>query len=290
MATLKEVKIKIAGIKKTRQITNAMKMVATSRLRGNQLRMEQFRPYAAKYSEVLGSLSEKAADDASPLLMTKDEVKKVNIILCTDDKGLCGSFNVSVIEKAEAYLKENSDKNIDFSFTCFGKKASDWAKKQNFQISSANEGVYDFSSASNSGRTLINSFLANEYDQVVLIYSEFKSMVAQTPVVKQVLPIPPLEKIEEDEDKPFLAEHICEPSPDELLNEMLPKNVFIQIYSALLETATSKEAARMTAMDNATKACEDLIAELTMLFNKTRQAAITGDLMDIVGGVEALKG
>ncbi|MCP3924246.1 MAG: ATP synthase F1 subunit gamma [Desulfobacterales bacterium] len=290
MATLKEVQLKIVGVKKTKQITNAMKMVATSRLRGNQLAMEQFRPYAAKYAEVLGSLSEKAGGEASPLLIPKENVKKVHIVLCTDDKGLCGSFNSNLLKKVDNYIKDNSDKGYEFSLSSFGKKGADWAKKQGLEVKTALEGKLTFSDASNSGRNLIDGFLNGDYDKVVLIYSEFKNMASQKPVVKQVLPIPAIEKIEEEEDKPFQAEHICEPDPAQLLNEMLPKNVYIQIFSAILETATSKEAARMTAMDNATKACEDLIDELVTIYNKARQAAITNDLMDIVSGAEALKG
>ena len=289
MATLKEVQLKIVGVKKTKQITNAMKMVATSRLRGNQLAMEQFRPYAAKYAEVLGSLSEKAGDEASLLLIPKENVKKVHIVLCTDDKGLCGSFNSNLLKKVDRYIEENSDKGYEYSFSSFGKKGADWAKKQGLEVKTALEGKLTFSDASNSGRVLIDGFLNNDYDKVVLIYSEFKNMAKQTPVIKQVLPIPAIEIVKE-EDKPFHAEHICEPDPVQLLNEMLPKNVYIQIFSAILETATSKEAARMTAMDNATKACEDLVDELVMIYNKARQASITNDLMDIVSGAEALKG
>jgi F-type H+-transporting ATPase subunit gamma len=152
--------------------------------------------------------------------------------------------------------------------------------------------------ASTSGQKLINSFLEEAVDEVYLVYSEFQSMARQEPVVKQLLPIPPLENTEPEEavesktasDSVYLAEHICEPSSDALLSEMLPKNIFIQIYDALLQTSTSEHAARMRAMENATKACEDMIGELKTIFNKTRQSGITADLMDIVGGAEALKG
>jgi F-type H+-transporting ATPase subunit gamma len=154
-------------------------------------------------------------------------------------------------------------------------------------------GKFEFSVAVNAGRKLIDSFLDGECDEVYMIYSEFVSMARQVPVLKQLLPIPPIEVAETEEpagDEPYLAEHICEPSPAELLGDMLPKSVFVQIYSALLETSTSEHAARMTAMDNATKACNDMIENLTLAYNKARQAAITADLMDIVGGAEALKG
>jgi len=155
---------------------------------------------------------------------------------------------------------------------------------------------FDFSVASTSGEKLINSFLDENVDEVYLVYAEFKSLARQEAVVKQILPIPSLEEVAQggeagaEKDSVYLAEHICEPSSDALLGEMLPKNIYIQIYDALLQTSTSEHAARMKAMENATKACEDMIDELQTIFNKRRQAGITSDLMDIVGGAEALNG
>ena len=298
MATLKEVQIKIGSVKKTKQITSAMKMVATSRLRGAQVSMEAFKPYASKFSEVLGSIAGKAGEDASPLLVPREEVKKVNIILCTSDRGLCGGFNAHLIEKANKFVND-SLQGKEVSFTCFGKKGRDWARKSPMAIDDEYIGVvggqFDFSVASTSGQKLINNFLEEAVDEVYLVCSDFKTLARQEAVIKQILPIPPIEAVEADEaaatnDGVYLAEHICEPSSDELLGEMLPKNIFIQIYDALLETSTSEHASRMRAMENATKACEDMIDELQTIFNKTRQAGITSDLMDIVGGAEALNG
>ena len=297
MATLKEVQSKIVSVKKTRQITSAMKMVATSRLRGAQNSMEQFKPYAGKFAEVLGSIAGKAGDNASPLLVPRDEVKKVALILCTSDRGLCGGFNVHLITKAEKLIKSEFD-GKEVSFICFGKRGRDWAKKQPQPIEDELIGVMggniEFSVASSSGQKLIDSFLEEAVDEVYLIYSEFINMAKQVATIKQILPIPSLadvvEEKEEIKEGEFLPEHICEPSSDALLGQMLPKNIFIQIYDALLQTTTSEHAARMRAMDNATKACEDMVDELQMIFNKTRQAGITADLMDIVGGAEALKG
>jgi F-type H+-transporting ATPase subunit gamma len=297
MAKLKEIQLKIAGVKKTKQITSAMKMVASSKLRGAQMSMEAFRPYAGKYAEVLGSLAERAGDQASPLLEPREEVKKIGVVLCTSDRGLCGGFNSGLINKAISFLKEHSEKDIDVSFTNFGKKGFDWCRNNNKVVEDKHLGIigskFGFNIASVAGRKLIDGFLDGTYDEVYVIYSEFLSMAKQVPTVKKLLPIPPIE-VEgegiEAEEEGFMAEHICEPSPDELLNEMLPKNLYIQLFSAFLETSTSEHAARMTAMDNATRACNDMIAELKTIFNKARQAAITADLMDIVGGAEALKG
>lgn len=297
MATLKDVKLKIAAVKKTKQITKAMNMVAASKLRGAQGKMEGFRPYASKFSEVLGSLAENAGEEASPLLIPREEVKKINVVLCTSDRGLCGGFNANLINKAMAFLKEKSGQGIEVTFTAFGKKGRDWARNSKNTIADAYLGVvggkFEFSVSTNAGRKLIDGFLDGEYDEVYVIYSEFVSMARQVPVLKQLLPIPPIEPEETETvsgDAPYLAEHICEPSPAELLGEMLPKSIFVQLYRALLETSTSEHAARMTAMDNATKACNDMIESLTLAYNKARQAAITADLMDIVGGAEALKG
>ncbi len=299
MATLKEVKTKIAGVKKTKQITKAMNMVAASKLRGAQSKMESFRPYAGKFAEVLGSLAGSAAEDASPLLVSRDEVKKINVVLCTSDRGLCGGFNANLLDKAARFQRTKAAEGIEVSFTAFGKKGRDWCKKSNFPIVDAYVGVvggtFDFSIATASGRKLIKAFEDGEFDEVHVIYSEFIGMARQIPVVRQLLPIPPLAKepdFEEIEEigKESHVEHICEPSADALMGELLPKNICIQIYSGLLETSTSEHAARMAAMDNASKACDDMIGNLTLAYNKARQAAITAELMDIVGGAEALKG
>ncbi len=300
MATLKEVQSKIVSVKKTKQITSAMKMVATSRLRGAQNRMEAFKPYAAKFAEVLGSIAGKSGEDASPLLVPRDEVKKVALILCTSDRGLCGGFNNNLITKAEKLIQAEL-KSKDVSFICFGKKGRDWAKKQPQPIEDQYIGVVggkvEFGVASTSGQKIIDDFLSGAVDEVYLIYSEFVNMAKQIPTLKKVLPIPSLELVSEEsaekevvQDAEFLPEHICEPSSDVLLGKMLPKNIFIQIYDALLQTSTSEHASRMRAMENATKACEDMVGELQTIFNKTRQASITSELMDIVGGAEALKG
>jgi len=297
MPTLKDVLNKINAVKKTKQITKAMNMVAASRLRGAQAAMGAFRPYAGKFAEVLGSLAEKAGEEASPLLMPRDEVKSVNILLCTSDRGLCGGFNANLISAGESLFNEKKDQNIEISFTNFGKKGRNWARKAKIPIINEYIGIvgskFDFSIASTAGRILIEGFLEGIYDEVYVIYSEFVSMARQSPVVKKLLPIPPIETEEtglEKEETPYLAEHICEPSSEELLREMLPRNVYVQIYSALLETSTSEHAARMSAMDNATNACNDMLENLTLVYNKARQAAITAELMDIVGGAEALRG
>ncbi|OGP61387.1 MAG: ATP synthase F1 subunit gamma [Deltaproteobacteria bacterium RBG_13_49_15] len=298
MAKLKDIKRKISAVKKTKQITKAMNMVAASRLRGAQSAMESFRPYASKFGEVLGSLARRAGEEAgSSLLTPREEVKKIHLILCTSDRGLCGGFNANLIAKAVSFIEQKRKQHIDVSLTSFGKKGRDWCRKIGLPTVKAHVGIvgsrFGFNVASASGHELIDGFLKGEYDEVHIIFAEFISMARQTPHTKQLLPIPPLviaEELKEAKGSAYLAEHICEPSADEVLGEMLPRSIYVQLYSALLETSTSEHAARMAAMDNATKACNDMMGSLTLAYNKARQAAITAELMDIVGGAEALKG
>jgi len=297
MATLKEVKTKIGAVKKTKQITRAMNMVATSRLRGAQTMMDNFRPYAAKFVEVLGSLAEKSGEGTTnPLLVPREEVKKIHVVLCTSDRGLCAGFNVNLIEKAESFVDEKTGEGIEISFTNFGKRGRDRCRANKFNIENEHIGVVGtrigFNVASQSGQQLVEGYLDGTYDEVHVVYAEFVSMARQIPTIKQLLPIPAITTSDEepDADTPYMAEHICEPSAEELLGHLLPRSVHVQLYSALLETSTSEHAARMTAMDNASKACDDMLEDLTLIYNKARQATITAELMDIVGGAEALKG
>jgi F-type H+-transporting ATPase subunit gamma len=297
MATLKDVKNKIKAVKKTKQITKAMNMVAASKLRSAQTHMEAFRPYARKFAEVLGSLAERSGEGASPLLVPREDVKKIHIVLCTSDRGLCGGFNTNLVEKAEAFMRQKAAPGVEFSLTAFGRKGRNWSRKSNATLTDEHLGIMGsaikFNEASTAGRKLVQSYLDGSVDEVYIVSAEFLSTARQLAVLKKLLPIPPIEKAEaEAQAKPaaYLPEHICEPSAAELLGEMLPRNIYVQLYSALLETSACEHAARMMAMDNATKACNDMIGNLTLAYNKARQSAITAELMDIVGGAEALKG
>jgi F-type H+-transporting ATPase subunit gamma len=225
MATLKDIQNKISAVKKTKQITKAMNMVAASRLRGAQTS----RPYAGKFAEVLGSLADRAGGEASPLLVPREEVKKINIVLCTSDRGLCGGFNTNLIEKAESFMDEKADRDVVFSFTNFGKKGRDRCRKNKLTIDSEHLGVvganFGFNVAMTTGKSLVDAFLEQQYDEVYIVFAEFLSLAKQVPVIKQILPIPPIESSEEQkeaESESYLPEHICEPSTDMLLGEMLP--------------------------------------------------------------------
>ena len=300
MATLKEIQTKIGAVKKTQKITKAMNMVAASKLRGAQEKMEAFRPYASKFAEVLGSLAERTQADEEhlpPLLASRPEIKTIDLVLMTSDRGLCGSFNTNLIHKAESFLKEKAAQGIEVRLICMGRKGRDYFRRRKQNILSDHIGIvgakFSFNVAVTAGQGLIDSFLGGETDEAYMIFSEFVSMARQAPTVRQLVPIAGVEKVEET-DTPaevgYVAEHICEPSAEELMAELLPKQVYVQLFRGLLETSTSEHAARMQAMDNATSNCKEMITSLTLVFNKARQAAITAELMDIVGGAEALKG
>ncbi len=290
MASLKDVKVKIGGVKKTKQITKAMNMVASAKLRGAQQRIERFRPYASKFYDMLGDLAGKTDEAAHPLLAAREHVKTTGIILATSDRGLCGSFNVNIITAALRLAKAKQEEGKEVKFYCVGKKGRDAVRSRGHSIPFEITGqmnAFDFQLANRVSLEVINAFLAGELDEVVLIYGEFASLARQLPATLQLLPIAPTAG---EESQGAGKEYVYEPAVEGLLAELLPRFIKVQVYRGLLDTSASEHAARMTAMDNATRNCDDMTAALTLLYNKTRQAAITKDLMDIVGGAEALKG
>lgn len=291
MASLRDVKTKIGAIKKTKQITKAMNMVASAKLRNAQSRIERFKPYAQKFFEMLGDLAAGADESVHPLLAKREEKKTVGIVLVTSDRGLCGSFNVNLIKAGLKLAKEKQAQGLNVKFYCVGKKGRDAVRKAEYEILVQYRDVmnsFDFTLASKLGQELINSFLDNTLDEVVVLYGEFVSLGRQVPVVQAILPISG-EQAGMAEVKSSGKEYIYEPSVEGLLAELLPRFIKVQVYRAMLDTSASEHAARMTAMNNATRACDDMTNALTLLYNKTRQAAITRDLMDIVGATEALK-
>lgn len=289
MATLRDIHRKIGAVRKTMQITRAMNMVAAAKLRTVQGRMENFDPYARKFSEVLGNLASRIDPEIHPLLVTKENVSKVELLHFTADRGLCGSFNMNSIHKAEAWIKEQKARDVDFSLTVVGKRGRDYFRKHDVGITRSHVNLYgtvDMAFIDGMARDLINRFLTDEIDEVYMIYSRFMGMAKQEPTLVKLIPIEPPQKEERVEE---MVEYLCEPSAEELLIELLPKHISVQIYNAFLQNETSEHAARMAAMDNATKNCSEMIEHLTLVYNKARQAAITAELMDIVGGAEALR-
>jgi F-type H+-transporting ATPase subunit gamma len=291
MATLKDIQRKIGAVRKTRQITRAMNMVAAARLKGAQARMESFEPYAAKFSEVLGNLASRIEQDVHPLLEKKEQVTRVDLLHFTADRGLCGSFNTNIINRAVKWIAEFQARGIDSSLTTVGKKGKDFFGRRGYQVIASHTHVYgevNISFVDQMTKGFIDRYMADEVDEVYIIYSRFISMAKQEPTILKLIPVePPARK--DDPGKTSVAEYLCEPEPEALLVELLPKHISVQIFNAFLQNETSEHAARMAAMDNASKNCSELIDDLTLVYNKARQAAITAELMDIVGGAEALK-
>lgn len=290
MAALRDIKRKITAVQKTKQITRAMNMVAASKLRAAQARMENFRPYAVKFMDVLKSLALRVDPRIHSLLAVR-EPKRIKVISMTSDRGLCGGYNSNIIKTTERFVKDQLTRGKEVSIIAVGKKSRDYFRKRANMVSQHTDvfSKFDMSLSQRIGEDVIPSFIAEEYDELYLIYSEFMSLAVQRPVVVRLLPIPSVGS-EEDVEPDKRLEYIYEPSEEALLDQLLPMYIRVLIYRALLETSAGENAARMMAMDNATSNCDDMVQTLTLKYNKARQAAITKELMDIVGGTEALKG
>ena len=281
MPSLKDVKMKIVGVGKTKQITKAMNMVASAKLRGAQARIERFRPYAGKYRQVLAELARKVEGTAHPLLAEHEEKKNCAIVLVTSDRGLCGSFNGNIVTTALKLAAEKTNAGMKVTFACMGRKGRDAVRKAGYDISVAygdRMGSLDFSLASSIAQEVIHGYETFAFDEVWMVYGEFVSMGHQPPRTLSLLPLAaPEAEAEEGQEEALLA-------------ELLPRYIKVQVYRGMLDTSASEHAARMAAMDNATRNCNEMINTLTLLYNKTRQASITSELIDIVGGAEALNG
>ena len=288
MSFAQEIRGKIASIKGTQKITRAMEMVASAGLRGAQQRIERFRPYADKFNSMLSDLAARTEGASHALLENRENKKNVLILLITSDRGLCGAFNVNLINAALKLAKEKESEGKAVSFICVGRKGRDAVRKTSYQILSAMTDVMgnlNFQVATQLGNTISHSYTEYTADEVYLVYSEFVSMSRQVAQSMPLLPIVP----SSDGGEGAEIEYIYEPNVSVLLAELLPRYLNVQIYRGLLDNFASENAARMFAMNNATNNCDEMIGSLTLLFNKTRQAAITNDLMDIVGGANALQ-
>ena len=298
MASLKNVRMKIAGVKKTKQITKAMNMVSSAKLRGAQTRIEKFRPYADKFYEILAESSSQFVGVNHPLLVKREEQKNAGILLVTSDRGLAGAFNINLISAAYHLAKEKENAGITPVFYCVGRKGADSIRKSGKQQELAltdQMGSLHWNVASDLGNKVIDAYSEGEIDELNLIYGQFVNLSKQLTTTLAILPVSQGETDAEANIKADIKEEpagatIYEPDEEVLLAELLPRFIKVQIHRALLDTSASEHAARMNAMDNATRNCDDITANLTLLYNKTRQAAITTELIDIVGGVEALNG
>jgi F-type H+-transporting ATPase subunit gamma len=286
MASLKDLKNRIGSVKKTEQITSAMRMVAAAKLRRAQSDIIAARPYAIKTNEVLISLVTRTNPDMHPLLRVR-EPRKCVLVVMASDRGLCGSFNQNVFRKADAFIKQNRDKYEELSLVLVGKRSGDYFKRKKVKIrKSIVIGNPSYELASEIGDDLINGYINEEFDELFIIFNEFKSAMSQILHEDRILPV---EQIESD-DEMSKVEYLCEPSEDVLLDALIPMSLKIFIYRALLESAASEHGARMTAMESASGNAADMIDKLSIKYNRARQAAITTELMEVVSGAEALKG
>lgn len=292
MATLRDIKRRIKGVSNTQQITKAMKMVAAAKLRRAQENIINARPYSKKLNELLGRLLAVEKNIVSPLVEER-EIKKIAIILITSDNGLCGAFNMNILRTTEDLIKNEYsylNKDQDISLYCLGKKGFEYFNRRNLKIAENYTGFYkelkfDLSTKILAGIT--NLFVKKEFDRVILVYNEFRSVMQQKLVVQQLLPI----KIESDEDinSSQNIDFLFEPDKTNIISNLLPKYLNAHLWKALLESYASELGARMTAMDLATENAKELIKELKLQYNKERQATITTEILEIVSGAEALK-
>ena len=289
MANLKDIRKRIGSVKNTQKITRAMKLVAGARLRKAQENIESLRPYAIKTLEVLSGVAARVSpeEDVHPLLARRAP-KSVMLVVLTSDRGLAGAFNSNICKAAFKRWKELEAEGSEVCFGIIGRKGRDYFRRRNANVRHDFLGVFEDLNAEKAGeigRYIVEDYTSLDLDACHLVYNEFKSAINQQVVIEPFLPIEPLEL---PEDR--LGEFIYEPSQDALLDTLLPMHVEVQIYRALLESVASEFGARMTAMDSATNNASDMIDRLTLQYNRARQAAITKELMEIIGGAEALSG
>lgn len=285
MATLREIRRRINSIKSTQQITRAMKMVSAAKLRKAQESILAARPYSRKINEMIRHLITQLEETSVPLLQVRPP-QRLTLVVVTGDRGLCGSFNSNIIKKVLHHMQFHKDKEI--SLICIGKKGYDFFRKHNYHIENKYIQIFsglDYNLAQQITNYIVQQYISQETDRVEVIYNEFKNAVQQFVVVEKYLPL----TAEEFEGELKNVSYIYEPDKMSLLNSLLPKHLNLQTWRILLESNAAEQGARMTAMENATDNAGDLIEELTLYYNKTRQATITKEISEIVGGAEALK-
>lgn len=290
METIRDIRRKIGAVKKIKQITRAMNMVAAARLRKSQAKIKNFEPYSSKLMELLGRISGCLEPDMHTLLVKREKIKKVELIHFTADRGLCGGFNANLIGMAERWIKDRQEQGVDYSLTLIGGKGSNYFRRRKYNITSARVDAYgdvDISGASQIGSRLIDAYMSGRCDEVHMLYMRFESIARQTPTMVKLIPVEPPPNVGDETES--WTEYLYEPSPESLLAELLPRHITVQIFNAFLQNEAGEHAARMVAMDNATKNCDDMVDLLKLTYNKLRQAAITAELMDIIGGAEAVK-
>jgi F-type H+-transporting ATPase subunit gamma len=290
LPSLRDIRNRIGSVKNTRQITKAMKMVAAAKLRRAQDAITKARPYATQLEEALARVAARAAAEEKPShpLLASRPVRVAELVLLTSDRGLAGGFNSNVVRRGQRFMTENADRYERVLLTTMGRKARDFLRARRLPIRKDYAGIHQnlsYAKAEEVSRELADRFLSGEVDAVFLCYNEFKSAITQRVVVRQLLPI----ETGGAKDATSGYDFLYEPSREGLLEELVPKHLAIQVWRALLDSAASEHGARMTAMESATKNAEEMIAALTLQYNRARQAYVTKELMEIVSGAEALK-
>jgi len=290
MATLRDIKRRIVGVKNTQKITRAMKMISAAKLRRAQSKIINARPYANKISEMLSNLATEEDMATNPFFIKRD-AKNVAVVVVTADRGLCGAFNNNIIKEAVRYIEgEINAEGLNAFVYCVGKKNADYFSRRDYNIIGKDVGLFsslDYSSALKITDNLVSKFSNKTYDKVVIIYNEFISMIRQKIQVQQFLPIPVLSSSEEKQVQQ--PNYIFEPDSGSIFNFLIPKHLKAQVWRSLLESNAAELGARMTAMDNATTNAQEMIRNLNLTYNKERQAAITKEILEIVSGANALK-
>jgi F-type H+-transporting ATPase subunit gamma len=273
----------------TQQITKAMKMVSAAKLRRAQEKIVQMRPYSQKLTAILNNVSAASEGDSDIVFATKRELKKVLLVPVTSDKGLCGAFNTNILKATNTAIKEQFE-GAEITILPLGKKAYEYFKKSNYTVIDTYFGVFqqlNFDVVKEAASYAMDGFLSAEYDQVVLVFNEFKNVATQVVRVEQFLPMAPQEN---EEGNATETDYLLEPSRTYIIEELVPISLRIQFYKAVLESNASEHGARMTAMDKATENAGELLKELKLMYNRTRQAAITNEILEIVAGANALAG
>ncbi|MEO6148716.1 MAG: ATP synthase F1 subunit gamma [Mucilaginibacter sp.] len=293
MANLKEVRNRIASVSSTQQITKAMKMVSAAKLKRATNAIIQLRPYANKLKELLANLSASLEDGASPYLQEREPVR-VLVIVVSSNRGLAGAFNANVIKTANVLIAEKYSKQLaegNVSIVAIGKKSQEYYQRRKYNVIGNNNDLYldlNFTNASVITDSVMKGFVDGDYDRVELVYNQFKNAAMQILVSEQLLPVPKPEQ--QQAAKTSQVDYILEPSQAEIVEQLIPKNIKIQVYKAVLDSNASEHGARMTAMDKATENAGDLLKALKLSYNQARQAAITTELTEIVSGAAALSG
>ena len=287
MANLKEIRLRITSVGSTMQITSAMKMVSAAKLKRAQDAIIQMRPYANKLTELLKNLSASLDSSDGGVYTQEREIKNVLLVTITSNRGLCGGFNAYIMKKATVLINEDYA-NANVNILSIGKKSSEHFTKNGFNVESTHDALFSdltFDNVAKVAEGIMGRFVQGDYDKVVLVYNQFKNAATQVIMAENFLPVQAVE-----DEEPIVVDYIFEPSKKEIVEQLIPKSLKTQLFKAVLDSHAAEHGARMTAMHKATDNASELKKDLTLTYNKARQAAITNEILEIVGGAEALSG